>query len=179
MGSLDRCGVVIDVREKYEWDAGHVSCATRLQIQRNPPNWRQEILDLAVSKDTFIVAYCAAGVRAQSAVDMLVQEGYTDVLNGGGYTTQLESVCRACAATTTTSQSNLGNAASTGTVNSTNDSTTILSTTSASSLTSSSMVMSAAGLNAAPLALLAIWAFLRCCAVYAYFSADAPLIPSA
>eukprot|EP00435_Cladocopium_sp_Y103_P021542 s1329_g5.t1 len=167
MGSLDRCGVVIDVREQYEWDAGHVSCAKRLQIQKNPPNWRQEILDLAGSKDTFIVAYCAAGVRAQSAVDMLVQEGYTDVLNGGGYSTQLESVCRACAATTTTSQSNLANAASTGTVNSTNDSTTILSTTtttSASSLmtTSSSMVMSnAAGLNATPLALLAMWAFLR------------------
>lgn len=34
MGSLDRCGVVLDVREKYEWDAGHVSCATRLQIQK-------------------------------------------------------------------------------------------------------------------------------------------------
>mmetsp|Transcript_23098 Transcript_23098/g.37613 ORF Transcript_23098/g.37613 Transcript_23098/m.37613 type:complete len:166 (+) Transcript_23098:14-511(+) len=161
MGSLDRCGVVIDVREKYEWDAGHVSCATRLQIQKNPLNWRQEILDLAGSKDTFIVAYCAAGVRAQSAVDMLVHEGYTDVLNGGGYTTQLESVCRACAATTT-SQSNLASAASSGAVNSTNDSTTILSTTSASSLTSSSMVMSnAAELNATPLALLAIWAFLR------------------
>lgn len=35
--------------------------------------------------------------------DALAREGYTDVLNGGGYTTQLESVCRACAATTTTS----------------------------------------------------------------------------
>ena len=32
--SLDRCAVVIDVREQYEWDAGHVSCATRLQIQK-------------------------------------------------------------------------------------------------------------------------------------------------
>jgi len=28
----------------------------------------------AVGKDTPIIAYCAAGVRAQSAVDMLVQE---------------------------------------------------------------------------------------------------------
>lgn len=32
--SLDRCAVVIDVREQWEWDAGHVSCATRLQIQK-------------------------------------------------------------------------------------------------------------------------------------------------
>lgn len=32
--SLDRCAVVIDVREQHEWDAGHVSCATRLQIQK-------------------------------------------------------------------------------------------------------------------------------------------------
>lgn len=81
----------------------------------------------AVGKDTPIIAYCAAGVRAQSAVDMLVQEaqpafcefeemlvlqqfdwhawlvpeGYTDVMNGGGYSSQLEKVCQACAATTT------------------------------------------------------------------------------
>ena len=34
MGSFDRCAVVIDVREQYEWDAGHVSCASRLQIQK-------------------------------------------------------------------------------------------------------------------------------------------------
>eukprot|EP00438_Fugacium_kawagutii_P016799 Skav217477 [mRNA] locus=scaffold1405:199471:200665:- [translate_table: standard] len=100
MGSLDRCGIVIDVREQHEWDAGHVSCATRLQIQKSPPNWREDrscdsCAELCCAGDTFIVAYCAAGVRAQSAVDMLVQEGYTDVLNGGGYSTQLESVCQA------------------------------------------------------------------------------------
>eukprot|EP00434_Breviolum_minutum_P033690 symbB.v1.2.029811.t1/scaffold3301.1/size59484/4 len=105
--SLDRCAVVIDVREQYEWDAGHVSCATRLQIQKNPSNWRQDMLNLAGSKDTPIVAYCAAGVRAQSAVDMLVQEGYTDVTNGGGYSSQLEKVCQACAATTTSESLNL------------------------------------------------------------------------
>ncbi|CAK9079673.1 unnamed protein product [Durusdinium trenchii] len=113
MGSFDRCAIVIDVREQYEWDAGHVSCATRIQIQKNPTNWRQDVLALAGgNKETPIVTYCAAGVRAQSAVDMLVQEGYTDAVNGGGYSTQLESICQACFSTSRESTSSFDLAAS-------------------------------------------------------------------
>jgi len=31
-----RCPIVIDVRTQLEWDAGHASCAHRLEIQDNP-----------------------------------------------------------------------------------------------------------------------------------------------
>ncbi|CAK9079675.1 unnamed protein product [Durusdinium trenchii] len=80
---------------------------------RNPTNWRQDVLALAGgNKETPIVTYCAAGVRAQSAVDMLVQEGYTDAVNGGGYSTQLESICQACFSTSRESTSSFDLAAS-------------------------------------------------------------------
>ncbi|CAJ1354705.1 unnamed protein product [Effrenium voratum] len=92
------CFVLIDVREQWEWDAGHASCATRLQIQKQQPaNWREEVLNLtAGNKDTPVMVYCAAGVRAQTAADMLLAEGYTAVTNGGGYSNQLESNCNHC-----------------------------------------------------------------------------------
>ena len=32
--NVNRCAVVLDVREQWEWDQGHVSCATRLQVQK-------------------------------------------------------------------------------------------------------------------------------------------------
>eukprot|EP00913_Durusdinium_trenchii_P034291 g32085.t2 len=67
---------------------------------------------LRAVKETPIVTYCAAGVRAQSAVDMLVQEGYTDAVNGGGYSTQLESICQACFSTSRESTSSFDLAAS-------------------------------------------------------------------
>ena len=98
-----------------------------MQAEKNIIPKSEGNVPFAVGKDTPIIAYCAAGVRAQSAVDMLVQEaqpaleeieeittvwltcmtqwlvpeGYTDVMNGGGYSSQLEKVCQACAATTT------------------------------------------------------------------------------
>ena len=109
----------------------HIGIFQLLGIMQADKNLILDIVEgnvpFAVGKDTPIVAYCAAGVRAQSAVDMLVQEaqpafcefeemlvlqqfdwhawlvpeGYTDVTNGGGYSSQLEKVCQACAATTT------------------------------------------------------------------------------
>uniref|UniRef100_A0A6U4M456 Rhodanese domain-containing protein n=1 Tax=Hemiselmis andersenii TaxID=464988 RepID=A0A6U4M456_HEMAN len=97
---MAECAVVIDVREQWEWDKGYISCATRLQVQKDPDNWEEDLLELAGGdKDTPIVFYCAAGVRADRAVGIIQAEGYTDVTNGGGYTPQndlLEAVCDAC-----------------------------------------------------------------------------------
>ncbi|CAE7871166.1 unnamed protein product, partial [Symbiodinium sp. KB8] len=121
--NVNRCAVVLDVREQWEWDQGHVSCATRLQA----------VADLA-EKDTPIVAYCAAGVRAQTAVLLLRVEGYSDVANGGGYSSQLEDICAACAATTTTTTSSgdlNGTAANNSTLSSTASTTSSTTTTDA------------------------------------------------
>lgn len=69
-------------------------------MQKRPSNWQADVLELAGgSKTTPIVAYCAAGVRAQQAVNILSDEGYTATTNGGGFPAQrdeLEAVCTAC-----------------------------------------------------------------------------------
>jgi hypothetical protein len=52
-----------------QWDDGHVSCAKRLEVHQKPPDWEKKMLTLAGgSKTSPIVAYCAAGVRAQVLV---------------------------------------------------------------------------------------------------------------
>ncbi|CAE7745459.1 unnamed protein product [Symbiodinium microadriaticum] len=143
--NVNRCAVVLDVREQWEWDQGHVSCATRLQA----------VADLA-EKDTPIVAYCAAGVRAQTAVLLLRVEGYSDVANGGGYSSQLEDICAACAATTTTTTSSgdlNGTAANNSTLSST-ASTTSSTTTTDAFMVSSHASAASTGISHCVLALL-------------------------
>jgi len=94
------CAVILDVRGTDEWDRGHVSCATRLQVQDKPAGWEDDVLALVKGvKTTPIIAYCAAGVRAEAAVTALQEAGYSSVSNGGGYEGNkeaLEKVCEAC-----------------------------------------------------------------------------------
>mmetsp|Transcript_29015 Transcript_29015/g.69070 ORF Transcript_29015/g.69070 Transcript_29015/m.69070 type:complete len:170 (-) Transcript_29015:73-582(-) len=154
--NVNRCAVVLDVREQWEWDQGHVSCATRLQVQKEPAGWQQAVADLA-EKDTPIVAYCAAGVRAQTAVLLLQVEGYSDVANGGGYSSQLEDICAACAATTTTTTSSgdlNGTAANNSTLSSTAGTMSSTTTTTDAFMVSSHASAASTGISHCVLALL-------------------------
>lgn len=72
--------VLIDVREKDEWDADHIPGAIHIGkgvIER----------DIAkhVSKNQKLVLYCGGGYRSALAADNLQKMGYTQVqsMNGG------------------------------------------------------------------------------------------------
>jgi molybdopterin/thiamine biosynthesis adenylyltransferase/rhodanese-related sulfurtransferase len=69
-----------DVREKNEWDEGHIAGATHVP-KSYLEQWVEERLP---DKSKTTVLYCAAGVRSAMAADTLAKLGYTDVISMSG-----------------------------------------------------------------------------------------------
>ncbi|NQV12009.1 hypothetical protein HQ524_01470 [Candidatus Uhrbacteria bacterium] len=73
---------LIDVREKDEWDAGHIDEA--VHIPRGFLEFKIE--ELIPKKDAMIIVQCASGGRAALCGKALQEMGYTNVRNlEGGY----------------------------------------------------------------------------------------------
>lgn len=73
--------VLVDVRERIEWDNGHLVNAMYLGkgiIER-------DIETMVPDADTKLVLYCGGGYRSALAADSLQKMGYTNVwsMNGG------------------------------------------------------------------------------------------------
>ncbi len=68
---------VIDVRERSEWDAGHVVGATLLPLADIEQRVREVVPDTGAP----LLLHCAVGARSGRAAGRLVQLGYTDVVN--------------------------------------------------------------------------------------------------
>jgi rhodanese-related sulfurtransferase len=69
--------LVIDVREKPEWDDGHIAGAVHIPIRDLP-----KALDrLPDQRGAPIVVYCRTGVRAGMVTAVLRMWGYTNVRN--------------------------------------------------------------------------------------------------
>src|SRR5262245_851067 len=69
--------VVLDVREKDEWDEGHLEGATFL-----PRGFLEQKIEKTVAeRSTPIVVYCAGGVRSALAAKSLNQLGYSNVVS--------------------------------------------------------------------------------------------------
>ena len=71
--------VIIDVREPFEYENGHVAGAINI-----PP---QELMAGAeklkdVAKDTPLVLYCVSGSRSNASMHILSQLGFTNLTNG-------------------------------------------------------------------------------------------------
>jgi len=69
-----------DVREKHEWDEGHLPGAVHLP-RGYLEMWAEERLP---DKDKTTVLYCAGGVRSAMAADTLGQLGYRKVISMAG-----------------------------------------------------------------------------------------------
>jgi len=73
---------LIDVREKEEWDEGHLPGALHIPRGFLEPRIEREIPD----KNAPIVAYCAGGTRSAFAAKSLQELGYRNVASmAGGY----------------------------------------------------------------------------------------------
>ncbi len=73
---------MIDVRERAEWDAGHIDGAIHIPKGILEFTIRDHVPDRHVP----IVVYCASGARSALAAETLQQLGYTNVKNlEGGY----------------------------------------------------------------------------------------------
>jgi molybdopterin/thiamine biosynthesis adenylyltransferase/rhodanese-related sulfurtransferase len=73
----DRADVVlIDVREPYEWNAGHLDAATHIPLAQVPQRLAE------IPKDRDVVMICRSGGRSAHAQEHLIrQHGYTRVKN--------------------------------------------------------------------------------------------------
>jgi NADPH-dependent 2,4-dienoyl-CoA reductase/sulfur reductase-like enzyme/rhodanese-related sulfurtransferase len=79
--------IMIDVRTKEEYEAGHILNAINIPID----NFRERISEIDQSKDIYI--YCLGGLRGYLAHRILKQHGYASVHNlSGGY--QLWETCQ-------------------------------------------------------------------------------------
>jgi rhodanese-related sulfurtransferase len=72
---------IIDVREKDEWESGHVPEALHLPVG----SVQDQIASLVPDKSAKIRVYCAAGRRAEKAKQTMLDLGYSDVRNLGGF----------------------------------------------------------------------------------------------
>ncbi len=73
--------LLIDVRTDEEFDSGHLQDAINIPYQIIG----EHITDIACCKNQEIILYCRRGGRAEKAKTTLLDLGYTNVTNVGGY----------------------------------------------------------------------------------------------
>ena len=69
---------LIDVREPYEWDAGHIGGARHIELGRVASEAS------TIDRDKPVVFYCAVGSRSAMAADAFLRAGYDAHSMGGG-----------------------------------------------------------------------------------------------
>ncbi|MDP9362431.1 MAG: molybdopterin-synthase adenylyltransferase MoeB [Acidobacteriota bacterium] len=73
--------VVVDVREQYEWDAGHIDDARHIPLGELPHRLNE------LPRDADVVFYCQAGGRSARALDLAREAGLTRAKHlRGGFT---------------------------------------------------------------------------------------------
>ena len=72
----DGKAVLLDVREKEEWDAGHLKAAQLLPLSALREGVKADDLARSVPKGKVVYCHCAAGRRSLQAADILKQFGY-------------------------------------------------------------------------------------------------------
>jgi len=79
---MDAGGVfVVDVREPYEFQSGHIPGAILLPVSTIGPDSGEE---LTSDLDSPILIYCRSGNRSKTAAEYFVKMGYTNVYEFGG-----------------------------------------------------------------------------------------------
>lgn len=72
----DKKAVLLDVRDKDEWDEGHLADATLVPLVKLRKQESADELLKNVPKDKIVYTHCALGKRALSAADILKERGY-------------------------------------------------------------------------------------------------------
>jgi rhodanese-related sulfurtransferase len=71
--------VIIDVRTKSEYQGGHIKGSINISVDTLSNNLSK------LKKDKPIITCCASGMRSASAKNILKSNGFTEVHNGGGW----------------------------------------------------------------------------------------------
>ena len=71
--------LIIDVRTDREWSAGFIEDAMHIPVN----DLEKRLEEIQAFKDEPIFTYCAAGKRAERAKNLLIKNGFTNVINLG------------------------------------------------------------------------------------------------
>lgn len=71
--------VILDVRSKGEYAAGHIKGAINISVDTLSKNLGK------LEKTRPVITCCASGMRSASAKSILETNGFTEVYNGGGW----------------------------------------------------------------------------------------------
>lgn len=77
---MDNGGIVVDVRSIGEFMGGHIDGSLNIPLGELTTK-----LDYLKDKDQPIITCCASGMRSAGAAKILQANGYTNVVNGGGW----------------------------------------------------------------------------------------------
>ncbi len=72
--------IILDVRSKSEYDSGHIKDSLNISVDTLRNN-----LGKLKDKNKPIITCCASGMRSASAKSILTSNGFTQVFNGGGW----------------------------------------------------------------------------------------------
>ena len=72
--------IILDVRSKGDFSSGHIKGSINIPVDQLSNN-----LARLKDKNKTIITCCASGMRSGSAKTILLNNGYTDVHNGGGW----------------------------------------------------------------------------------------------
>lgn len=78
--------LLIDVRSAEEFNSGHLTKAINIPHTQVT----EELLHRQIAKDAEIQLYCGSGRRAGIAKESLDNAGFSQVINLGGYSTNLK-----------------------------------------------------------------------------------------
>lgn len=70
--------IIIDVRSPLEYASGHVDGAVNIPLD----NFVNAYPNVIGGKASQVVIYCASGARSGQAVQYLISQGYSNVVNG-------------------------------------------------------------------------------------------------
>ena len=77
---VNKGAIILDVRSKGEYSSGHIKGSINIPVDQ-----LQNYLSKLKDKNKTIITCCASGMRSGSAKTILLNNGYTDVHNGGGW----------------------------------------------------------------------------------------------
>ena len=72
--------IILDVRSRGEFESGHIRGSMNIPVDQLLNN-----LNKLKDKSKPIITCCASGMRSASAKNLLKSKGYSEVYNGGGW----------------------------------------------------------------------------------------------
>lgn len=81
--------IILDVRSKGEFAGGHIKGAVNISVDTLKNN-----LSKLKDKNQPIITCCASGMRSASAKSILQSNGYTQVYNGGGWSSLQNKIAK-------------------------------------------------------------------------------------